>query len=222
MFSTQRILGLFFFLAALTGTMLADTVPPPDPIVDLEGGTGSNPYTGGLVTFIVNFNNSACGPPNPNDIVSCGTTSNFLRPGADGTGVFRNNTGVDITNIHVSIETFFGLNGTGDMANVAQGTFSEFPTGGGIFPGPIIMDPTGNGATFTGGDVTGCPIGVELCTPGEFLIGYAEVLVPEGGSAVVEFDANHPLPTPEPGTLALLAGALPGLWLIRNKKLIRP
>lgn len=221
MFKVQRIFTLLLCLVALAGAAFADGTH--DPIIDLEGGTGSNPYFGGAVSFTVNFDNSACSSPVAGDpTVSCGTTSNFLRPGADGSGVFSNDTGTDITSIHVSIETFFGPDGTGDMANVDQGTFSEFPAEGGLFPGPIIPDPNGNGATFTGGDVTGCPViffaPAAPCTPGEFLIGYAEVLVPVNGSAVVEFDAN---PVPEPGSLVLTAGMLPAIWLMTKKKLAR-
>jgi hypothetical protein len=228
MSSKLRIFGLLFCFAVLTGNVFADTLPP-DPIVDLEGGSGSNSYFGGMVS--VTFNgivgqncSTTASSVGDTTIVTCGTTTSFIRPGdpAQG-GVFSNDTGVDITNIHVHIDTFFGLNGTGGMAGVSEGTFSEFPSqANGLFPGPIIPDADGNGATFTGGDIVGCPVTIALapCTPGEFKIGYAEVLIPEGGSAVIEFDANHSLPAPEPATLALLAMAVPGVWMIRKKKLI--
>jgi hypothetical protein len=218
MFSLQRrIFCLAFCLAALSATVFADGTSVPDPIVDLEGGTGSNPYFGGqvFVTFTATQGNTNCFGTDfsagNTPIVSCGTTGNFIRPG-DPTqgGIFSNDTGMDITQIHVHIDTFFA---DGSFAGVSQGGFTEFAASGQpLFPGPQFVDEDGNGTTFTGGDVTGCPRGVEFCTPGEFKIGYAEVLIPEGGSAAIEFDQ-----APEPSTLVLLVGTLPVAWRMRRK-----
>lgn len=221
-----RLLTVLFCSVAFGGYVFAT---PIDPIIDLEPGAGSNSYLGGQVLFTFNATagNTNCvsdGSVGDTSIVSCGMTTNFLRPGTDGTGVFSNNTGVDITNIHVHIDTFFFPDGTKNLNNVAanvdQMGFQTFarPDHPLLFPNTPIPDAGGNGATFTGGVVPVCqPNFFESCVPGEFTIGYAEVRIPEGGSAVIEFDANHPISTPEPATFGMIFGTLSGAWLVRKR-----
>ena len=149
---------LMLFVALSGGSVLADTIH--DPIIDLEGGGGSNDlFKGQVVTTTINgiVGQNSCGFFDDSSTLTCGTVNSFIRPGEDGSGVFRNLTGEVITNFHVSIATFTGLNGNGDPAGIVQGTFSAFPTNeagiNALFPGPIIPDADGNGATFTGGSI---------------------------------------------------------------------
>lgn len=191
---------VFALLFLCLGTIFADDIH--DPIIDIEKGTGTIPFTG-VFTLTVNDSSANCQSFEGSETVdTCGITNPFTI----STGVLGNATGQDIT----SLDFLFTPSSS---AVTTEGVFSSFANS----PFQTVDQISGFEAIYSGGVIThNCVVGDGIrCDLGsEFNINFAEVLVPVGGFTDVRITSVAPVP--EPPASALMLGGLSLLWIGRR------
>lgn len=194
-----------------------DSTPPPDPIIDIEPGSGTVGFNGSF-TFTVNTtNNPNCTPTDSTGIVLCGnvnpqTQQHFFFQ----TPTLGNLTGQNITSLTFTFST-------------AQTGFSAATPADSSPPHqPLFTTVTQNlpfSATYTGSTIlsncsdTGDGV---FCAPGdpknpnntysEFQVGFASFFAPANGVETITVSS------PEPTTVTLLLGGV-GIFVLGRKRL---
>jgi len=191
------LLCSFLFL----GAAYADSTPS-DPIIDMEGLNSSfaavqfaSTTEGPNFTATLEFPTANC---TTDDVMSCSAGFTFT------------NNGPAIANMLFTINTF---NNAGTQVDInQQGFAAPSPNTAPAAYQVVFQDSNGISAIYA------APPDFEIATGQGFSVNFTDVLIPNGGSALVHMQANVPVPTPEPAGIALFGTSLPAIALLFRRR----